>query len=152
MTHTECNFCTRQKIGILAKAWEAQVVEEPLEMPADLRGILAGSDPVAIKLRYKSGELVWIADLMTVTPHCVCGQNWNAETQQRDAHLKWCKLRALQCLESNDIATAFTSLASDLNKHDHTRGHEAIRIGFGMLASGRLNTPAKFRDFVESVR
>lgn len=151
MTHAECNFCTREKIHILAKAWDAEVITEPLQMPREYTDIVP-CDPVTLKLRYKSGEVVWVADLMSVTPHCVCGRNWSAKHHEREAHLQWCKLRALECLDNYDIATAFSSLASDLEKHEETRGHSSIRLGFGMLATGQMDTPEIFRQFVESVR
>ena len=63
----------------------------------------------------------------------------------RAEHLAWCKQRALAYLP-NDPEQAFTSMASDLDKHDETRGHAGIELGFMLLMTGNLN---EMRSFIE---
>ncbi len=38
----------------------------------------------------------------------------------KDAHLAWCRQRALELLDAGDPIAAVTSLINDLNKHDET--------------------------------
>jgi hypothetical protein len=38
----------------------------------------------------------------------------------RDEHLDWCKQRALEYLDAGDLASAATSMLSDLPKHPET--------------------------------
>lgn len=61
----------------------------------------------------------------------------------RAEHLAWCKQRALEYLP-DDPQQAFASMASDLNKHDETRGHTAIEMGFALLMSGNLSGMSDF--------
>jgi hypothetical protein len=62
--------------------------------------------------------------------------------------MAWCKQRALEELDRGDVANAYASMASDLGKHDETRGHAAIGLGMAMLMSGHLSTPSKMREFI----
>lgn len=66
----------------------------------------------------------------------------------RAEHLDWCKQRALEYVERGDCSDAFASMASDLNKHDGTRGHMAIKLGAQLLWHGLLDTPAAMREFI----
>lgn len=59
----------------------------------------------------------------------------------RAEHLAWCKERALGFLPG-DPQQAWASMASDLNKHDETRGHTAIELG--MLMIDRAGDMRKF--------
>lgn len=70
-------------------------------------------------------------------------------TTTRKEHLDWCKKRALEYCDQGDTQQAFSSMASDLGKHDDTRGHIAIGLGFQMMMGGMLNTPAEMRNFIE---
>lgn len=63
----------------------------------------------------------------------------------RAEHLAWCKQRALEYLP-DDPTGAFTSMASDLNKHEETRGHVGIELGMMMLMT---NNVREMRDFIE---
>lgn len=67
----------------------------------------------------------------------------------RAEHLAWCKKRALAFCDAGDMQQAFASLASDLNKHDGTRGHIAIGLGMSLLMGGNLDTPREMRKFIE---
>ena len=68
---------------------------------------------------------------------------------ERVEHLAWCKQRALEYVDAGDIQQAFTSMASDLNKHPGTEGHSGIKLGMMMLMGGHLSKPAEMRSFIE---
>jgi hypothetical protein len=70
----------------------------------------------------------------------------------RDEHVAWCKVRALEYLDADQVNEAFSSLVSDLSKHDGTRYHTAIELGAMQLFAGQLRTPEAMRDFIEGVR
>lgn len=67
----------------------------------------------------------------------------------RQQHLEWCKKRALEYLDHNDVQNAYASMASDLNKHPDTEGHPAIVLGMMLMLGGNLSTTAQMRDFIE---
>lgn len=58
----------------------------------------------------------------------------------RVEHIAWCKSRALQYCDAGELQNAFSSLASDLGKHDETKGHAAVELGMGLLMSSNLDT------------
>jgi hypothetical protein len=66
----------------------------------------------------------------------------------REEHLAWCKERALEYVEIGELQNALASMGSDLDKHEATKGHAAMRLGFQMLIAGHLNTPEKMRKFI----
>ncbi len=68
-------------------------------------------------------------------------------TMTRAEHLAWCKRRALEYLP-DDPDQAFASMASDLSKHDETRGHAAMKLGMMLLVSGNM---PDMRTFIEGV-
>ncbi len=70
------------------------------------------------------------------------------ETMTRSKHLQWCKDRALQCVDVDDLQQAFASMASDLNKHSETAEHIGIALGMGLMMIGDLNTADKMRKFI----
>ncbi len=50
----------------------------------------------------------------------------------RAEHLQWCKDRAIALLDGGAPGAdtkAFTSMVSDMNKHDGTRDHVALMLG-----------------------
>ena len=49
----------------------------------------------------------------------------------RDEHLAWAKQRALNLLDAGDMEQAFTSMASDLDKHP-----DLVKIGDKMFPLG----------------
>lgn len=65
------------------------------------------------------------------------------ETTTRAEHLEWCKQRALAFLPG-DPEQAFTSMASDLNKHEATRGHAGLELGMAQMKAGNLGDMRKF--------
>jgi len=67
----------------------------------------------------------------------------------RQEHLQWCKKRALAYCDAGDVNQAYTSMASDLNKHPETKDHIAINLGLQLLMIGNLNSPASMRHFIE---
>lgn len=68
----------------------------------------------------------------------------------RGEHLAWCKERALEYCDAGDVRNALTSMGSDLEKHDETRGHAGMPIGLELMMFGSLLTPADMRRFIES--
>ena len=66
----------------------------------------------------------------------------------RAEHLEWCKKRALEYVDIGDLDQAWTSMASDLGKHEETRGHSAIKLGMMLLIGNCLSTPDKMRKFI----
>lgn len=67
----------------------------------------------------------------------------------RDEHLAWCKRRALEYVDVGDLAQAFASMGSDLEKHPETARHSGIQLGMMLLMGGRLDTAAQMRKFIE---
>ncbi len=66
----------------------------------------------------------------------------------RQEHLEWCKARALEYIEINDLTSAWASMCSDLNKHKETEDHEAIKLGTMLLVTGNLSTSGQMREFI----
>jgi len=66
----------------------------------------------------------------------------------RKEHLKWCKDRALEYVDDNDLKQAYASMMSDMTKHPETINHPATREGFILMMSGDLDTPEKMRKFI----
>jgi len=67
----------------------------------------------------------------------------------RAEHLVWCKQRALEYVEANQLTNAFSSMASDLQKHKETEGHPAIMLGMMLKMNNGLSTQKEMRDFIE---
>lgn len=67
----------------------------------------------------------------------------------RAEHLAWCKKRALEYVDADDLNQAWASMASDLRKHDETQNHAAIELGMMMLFNGQLGTADAMRKFIE---
>ena len=67
----------------------------------------------------------------------------------RAEHLRWCKDRALEYVSRGNLQEAYTSMVSDLNKHEETRNHGAIQLGMGLLIVGQLGTVEKMQNFIE---
>ena len=63
--------------------------------------------------------------------------------------MAWCKARALEYVDQGDSDQAFSSMASDLNKHPETEGHPAIHLGMMQLMAGHLSSPEEMRKFIE---
>jgi TorA maturation chaperone TorD len=67
----------------------------------------------------------------------------------REEHLQWCKIRALEYVDSDDIQNAWASMASDMQKHEETKDHIAINLGMSLMMIGQLSTPQEMRKFIE---
>ena len=67
----------------------------------------------------------------------------------RAEHLAWCKKRALEYVDADDLPQAFASMGSDLRKHPETENHSAIKLGAMLLFAGHLDTSEKMRTFIE---
>jgi hypothetical protein len=66
----------------------------------------------------------------------------------RAEHLQWCKDRALEYVNEGKLTLAFSSMVSDLGKHDELANHAGIRFGTELLLSGHLETEPKMREFI----
>lgn len=67
----------------------------------------------------------------------------------RKEHLAWCKTRALEYCARGKVQDAFTSMVSDLGKHEETAGHIAIALGMDLLLNGHLDSRKKMVEFIE---
>jgi len=67
---------------------------------------------------------------------------------KRDEHLQWCKDRANEYVENNDIQQAFASFQSDMGKHSETSNHLALEMGTTLLLSGNLSSPHQMREWI----
>lgn len=67
----------------------------------------------------------------------------------RTEHMDWAKERAIEIANSGDVTGAWSSMVSDLNKHDETAGHAAIELGMMMLMGGHLSSQAEMVKFIE---
>ena len=70
-------------------------------------------------------------------------------TMTRAEHLQWCKDRALEYVERGELQEAFSSMASDLNKHPETIGHAGCELGMMQLMARQLSTAPEMRRFIE---
>lgn len=69
------------------------------------------------------------------------------ETSRKE-HLEWCKKRALEYVDTNDLANAFASFQSDMTKHPETENHLALEMGTMLLLSGNLSTAGQMRNWI----
>jgi hypothetical protein len=67
----------------------------------------------------------------------------------RQEHLQWCKQRAMEYCNMDDLNQAFTSFISDLGKHEETANHMAIELGTRLFFSGNLRTRQQMEHFIE---
>ena len=70
------------------------------------------------------------------------------KTTKRSEHLQWCKDRAIEYVDNNDLGQAFASFMSDMGKHLETRNHMALEMGTTLLLSGNLSTSDQMRDWI----
>ena len=66
----------------------------------------------------------------------------------RSEHLQWCKDRAIEYIDNDDLGRAFASFMSDMGKHLETRNHLALEMGTMLLLSGNLSTSYQMRDWI----
>ena len=67
----------------------------------------------------------------------------------RQEHLQWCKNRALEYLNHNDIENAFNSFMSDMTKHTETAEHPALHLGLMLRMNGNISTSEEMRKWIE---
>lgn len=67
----------------------------------------------------------------------------------RDEHLAWCKQRALEYVDNDDLALAYASMVSDMSKHPETKDHAALELGAMLLINGFLDSRHEMREFIE---
>ncbi len=68
---------------------------------------------------------------------------------KRSEHLQWCKDRAIEYVNSNDMQPAFASFMSDMSKHPETADHLALEMGMQLLLSGNLSTQHEMKQWIE---
>jgi hypothetical protein len=68
----------------------------------------------------------------------------------RAEHLAWAKQRALEHLDAGDEQGAFTSMISDLRKHDELENHIGLEMGVMLMATGlMIGRPGETRRWIE---
>ena len=66
----------------------------------------------------------------------------------RTEHLQWCKERALEYVDKDELVNAFASMGSDLDKHSETENHRGIDLGISLMVAGHLSTDEEMRKFI----
>jgi len=66
----------------------------------------------------------------------------------RTEHLDWCKQRANEYVDRNDLMNAYASFQSDMGKHPETANHIALELGTMLLISGNLSTAHQMREWI----
>ena len=67
----------------------------------------------------------------------------------RNDHMTWCKERALEYVDLNDLPSAVASMMSDLTKHPETKESAQGPLGmFGIMAATNGNTD-QVRRFID---
>ena len=66
----------------------------------------------------------------------------------RTQHIQWCKERALAYLANGSKQEAFSSMASDIEKHPETSGHIGVMLGMAQMMGDMLETNDQMRDFI----
>lgn len=67
---------------------------------------------------------------------------------ERKEHLQWCKDRALEFVENNDLTGAFASFQGDMMQHEETSNHLALEVGMILLLSGNLDTQEQMKNWI----
>lgn len=68
----------------------------------------------------------------------------------RDEHLAWAKKRALEYVDHGDVRQGFTSMLSDLTKHEELKGHKGAEIGvMFMTLPGWIDNEREVRRWIE---
>jgi hypothetical protein len=70
------------------------------------------------------------------------------DNTSREEHLKWCKDRALEYVEQDDLRQAFASFQSDMRKHKETCDHIALNLGTMLLMSNNLKTEKQMTEWL----
>lgn len=68
----------------------------------------------------------------------------------REEHMKWCKQRAMDYVETGDFNSAVTSMLSDLGKHEETKASSTgILAQLGMMELLRGPTKEKITKYIQ---
>ena len=69
----------------------------------------------------------------------------------RAEHLQWAKDRALEYADQGDMASAITSLRSDLGKHPDTAASVSVvdELMMPLMLTGKFDAPGELRKFIE---
>lgn len=68
----------------------------------------------------------------------------------RQEHLNWCKQRAMEYVNAGDLQQGFTSMCSDLMKHEDTKHHASTnQLGMSLLLGGHLSTKAEMTKWIQ---
>lgn len=67
----------------------------------------------------------------------------------RAEHLQWCKDRANEYVDNNDMINAFASFQSDMSKHPETSNHMALEMGTMLLLGGQLSTSHQMKNWID---
>lgn len=69
----------------------------------------------------------------------------------RAEHLAWAKERALEYVDGGDLQQAFSSMCSDLQKHEElaTQHADTNKLGLDLLLNGHLSTREAMRNWIE---
>lgn len=68
----------------------------------------------------------------------------------RAQHLQWCKDRAIEYVNADDLPQAWASMVSDMRRHEKTANHIGLKLGIMMMLAGELCTTDKMLKFIES--
>jgi hypothetical protein len=67
----------------------------------------------------------------------------------RGEHLEWAKKRALEYLDSGDVRQGFTSMLSDLTKHEELKDHIGGKLGAQfMMLPGWIDNEREVRRWI----
>ncbi len=67
----------------------------------------------------------------------------------RTEHLQWCKNRALEYVDAEDMAQAVASMCSDLSKHPETSNHPGIQLGAKLMLSGNMSKAGEMEKWIQ---
>ena len=75
--------------------------------------------------------------------------NESAPRVTREEHIAWCKERAFEYLDLGQVANAWGSFVSDMQKHPETRSHDGLMLGSQLFVGGHLSSVSEMRHFIE---
>lgn len=67
----------------------------------------------------------------------------------REQHLQWAKDRALEYVRRGELTNAYSSLRSDLSKHEELANHPGIGLGDRLFVGGHLRSEGQMRHWIE---
>lgn len=73
------------------------------------------------------------------------------KNMNRQEHLQWCKDRAMQYVRAGDLQQGFTSMCSDVTKHNETAiTHKSTNeLGMRLLMAGQLETAEAMTKWIQ---